>query len=266
VLRGVAVGLWRNPLVLGLAVGLAASLLGLRLPQPLERTVGLLAQSSAALSLFVIGGSLAGLRLAVPQHVVLDDMDATVGAAFERAVAKLRKAGARVTDLPLPEFAELGRLHASGTLAGAEAWAWHRALIAQQGDAYDPRVRTRIEAGGRMGAADYIDLLAARQRWVAQVQARIAPFDALLMPTVPQVAPPIAELERDDARYAEANLLMLRNPTLINFLDGCALSLPCHCPCEAPVGLMLAAAGGADARLLALGLAVEALWRNPTET
>ena len=209
---------------------------------------------------------LAGLRLAVPQHVVLDDMDATVGAAFERAVAKLRKAGARVTDLPLPEFAELGRLHARGTLAGAEAWAWHRALIAQQGDAYDPRVRTRIEAGGRMGAADYIDLLAARQRWVAQVQARIAPFDALLMPTVPQVAPPIAELERDDARYAEANLLMLRNPTLINFLDGCALSLPCHCPGEAPVGLMLAAAGGADARLLALGLAVEALWRSPTET
>jgi malonate transporter len=64
VLRGVAVGLWRNPLVLGLAVGLAASLLGLRLPQPVERTVGLLAQSSAALSLFVIGGSLAGLRLA----------------------------------------------------------------------------------------------------------------------------------------------------------------------------------------------------------
>ena len=143
---------------------------------------------------------------------------------------------------------------------------WHRELIAQQGDAYDPRVRMRIEAGGRMGAADYIDLLAARQRWVAQVQARIAPFDALLMPTVPQVAPPIAELERDDARYAEANLLMLRNPTLINFLDGCALSLPCHCPGEAPVGLMLAAAGGADARLLALGLAVEALWRNPTET
>ena len=86
------------------------------------------------------------------------------------------------------------------------------------------------------------------------------------MPTVPQVAPPIAELERDDARYAEANLLMLRNPTLINFLDGCALSLPCHCPGEAPVGLMLAAAGGADARLLALGLAVEALWRSPTET
>ena len=64
VLRGVAVGLWRNPLVLGLAAGLAAALLGWRLPGPLERTVGLLAQSSAALSLFVIGGSLAGLRLA----------------------------------------------------------------------------------------------------------------------------------------------------------------------------------------------------------
>ena len=63
VLRGAAAGLWRNPLVLGLAAGLLAALLGLRLPTPVERTVGLLAQASAALSLFVIGGSLAGLRL-----------------------------------------------------------------------------------------------------------------------------------------------------------------------------------------------------------
>ncbi|HMN22419.1 MAG TPA: AEC family transporter [Ottowia sp.] len=64
VLRGAAAGLWRNPLVLGLVAGLLASLLELRLPTPIERTVGLLAQSSAAVSLFVIGGSLAGLRLA----------------------------------------------------------------------------------------------------------------------------------------------------------------------------------------------------------
>lgn len=63
VLRSVAAGLVRNPLVIGLAAGLLAALLGLRLPAAGERTVALFAQSSAALSLFVIGGSLGGLQV-----------------------------------------------------------------------------------------------------------------------------------------------------------------------------------------------------------
>ena len=92
---------------------------------------------------------------------------------------------------------------------------------------------------------------------IAQVSARIAGFDALLMPTVPTIAPPIANLQTSDAAYFAANGLMLRNPSFINFLDGCALSLPCHRPGEAPVGLMLAAAAGRDHEVLALGVAVE---------
>ncbi|WP_347486019.1 amidase [Vandammella animalimorsus] len=201
---------------------------------------------------------LAGARLAVPAQVALDDLDEAVAAAFERALACLREAGARIHSLPVPEFAELASLHARGTLAGAEAWAWHRRLLAEQASGYDPRVRVRIEAGARMDAADYIELRAARQRWIAQVQARLTPFDALLMPTVPHIAPPIAALQADDALYGQTNLLMLRNPTLINFLDGCALSLPCHTPGDAPVGLMLAGPTLADARILGLGLSVEA--------
>ena len=110
-----------------------------------------------------------------------------------------------------------------------------------------------------MGAADYIDLQQARRRWIAQVEARIAPYDALLMPTVPVVAPPIADLQASDDAYTAANGLILRNCTFINFLDGCALSLPCHRPGDAPVGLMLAGPAMADARILALGAAVEPL-------
>ncbi|MDO4723795.1 MAG: amidase [Comamonadaceae bacterium] len=201
---------------------------------------------------------LAGARLAVPAQVALDDLDEAVAAAFERALACLREAGAHVASLAVPEFAELAALHARGTLAGAEAWTWHRRLLAEQASGYDPRVRVRIEAGARMDAADYIALRAARRRWIAQVQARLAPFDALLLPTVPRIAPPIAALQADDALYGQTNLLMLRNPTLINFLDGCALSLPCHAPGEAPVGLMLAGPALADARVLGLGLGVEA--------
>ena len=77
------------------------------------------------------------------------------------------------------------------------------------------------------------------------------------MPTVPIIAPRIDELQGSDQAYFAANGLMLRNPTLINFLDGCALSLPCHVAGEAPVGLMLAGAGGRDHDILALGEAMQ---------
>ena len=109
-----------------------------------------------------------------------------------------------------------------------------------------------------MTASDLLELLDARLRWIASLEERIAGFDALLMPTVPVVAPTFAELTEDDTYY-RTNALSLRNPTFINFLDGCALSLPCQAPGTAPVGLMLAAAGGRDRSLLALGMVVEAL-------
>lgn len=201
----------------------------------------------------------AGARLAVPETVVLDELEPAVATAFERALARLSAVGARVTRIAVPEFAEFAALHARGTLSAAESWAWHRGLLATRAAEYDQRVVQRMRGGERMGAADYIDLLAARQRWIAQVEARVAGFDALVMPTVPVTAPPIAELEASDEAFFATNGRILRNPALINFLDGCALSLPCHEPGSAPVGLMLAAPGGTDQRLLALGLDVERL-------
>ena len=69
----------------------------------------------------------------------------------------------------------------------------------------------------------------------------------------------IADLAASDEAYTKANLLMLRNPSIINFLDGCAVSLPCHRAGEAPVGLSLAGTAGQDQRLLSVALAVENL-------
>ncbi len=201
---------------------------------------------------------LAGLRLAVPVTVALDDLDAEVAQAFDAALARLSGAGVRIETLAIPEFAELADINAQGGFTAAEAYAWHRELLQRQGDRYDPRVRTRILRGQAISAADYLDLLQRRRDWIAAVQARIAPFDALVMPTTAGIAPLIAPLAADDALFATTNMRMLRNCTFINFLDGGALSLPCHAPGSAPVGLMLAGANGSDPRLLAIGLAVEA--------
>jgi aspartyl-tRNA(Asn)/glutamyl-tRNA(Gln) amidotransferase subunit A len=82
-------------------------------------------------------------------------------------------------------------------------------------------------------------------------------YDALVMPTVPIVAPKIDTLNASETNFFEANRLLLRNPSIINLLDGCAVSLPIHRSGDLPVGLMLACTAMSDARLLSIALAVE---------
>jgi aspartyl-tRNA(Asn)/glutamyl-tRNA(Gln) amidotransferase subunit A len=202
--------------------------------------------------------ALRGLRLAVPTTLVLDGMDPHVAASFAVALSVLSAAGALIQEIALPEFAETAEINAKGGFTAAEAWTWHRDLIARGAARYDPRVVSRIVRGKDMSAADYLDVVNARARWIAAVERRIGGFDAFLMPTVPIVAPPIAQLCASDTAYFAANGLILRNPSLVNFLDGCALTLPCHAPDTAPVGLTVAAAGGADRRVLSIGMALEA--------
>ena len=203
-----------------------------------------------------VAASLAGLRLGLVENFFLDGMDATVSAAFELAVAKLSAAGARVVRMRLPVMEDIVAANAKGGFAVAEAYAWHRGLLARAGGKYDPRIRSRIERGSQQSAADYVDLLAARTRIIAAANAATAGVDALIMPTVPVVPPRIADLD-DEREYGRVNLLVLRNCAVGNFLDRCAISLPCHAPGEAPVGLMLVGETMGDARLFAIASAVE---------
>ena len=205
----------------------------------------------------------AGLRLALPRTLVFDGADAVVSAAFAAACTALSAAGVQLVEIDMPEFAELAHINRNGGFPAAEAWAWHAPLLAAKEAGYDPRVAVRIRRGSAVSAADYLELLASRQRWIAGVTRRLADAHATMMvlPTVPVVAPPLAPLQASDEVYGSTNLLLLRNPALINFLDGCALSLPCHRPGDAPVGLMLAAPGGLDADVLATGAALEAVLR-----
>lgn len=200
---------------------------------------------------------LAGLRLAVPQTVVLNDVDDHVAASFAETLRLLSEAGAHIVEIDVPEFAQLATINAKGGLIAAEAWHWHRNLLESRGDTYDHRVRSRILRGRDMSAADYIDVLEARTAWQLGVNDKLASFDAILLPTVPTIAPTVASLEADDATFFAANGLTLRNPSIINFLDGCALSVPCHTVGSAPVGLMIAGGPMTDANILSVGLAIE---------
>lgn len=203
----------------------------------------------------------AHLRFAVPSSIVLDGADDHVLAVFQHTLREIRRLGAQVDTVDFPEFQQLAHINRLGGFVCAEAWAWHKDLLQDRAAHYDPRVASRIARGKDMSAADYIDLVQARPQWIASVEARLRHYDALLMPTVPIIAPPIQELRESDEAYFKANALILRNPTLINFLDGCALSIPCHRDGAAPVGLMIAGPAMRDDHILRVGMALESALR-----
>ena len=202
-----------------------------------------------------------GMRLGVPTTVALDDLDDAVAETFERALESLRKHGALIERIAVGEFLDIGVMNTKGGFAAAESFAWHRYLLTTNGDVYDPRVSARILRGESLSAANYIDLVNARKSLIARANARLAPYDALVLPTTANTPPLLADMA-DDKSFARANLRALRNCTLINMIDGCAISLPAHREGDAPVGLMLAAAGGSDRRIFELAAGMENVIRG----
>lgn len=199
------------------------------------------------------------LRFAVLQGYVLDGLETHVATAFSSALALLSRAGAQLEDVTFSSLYKIPIANQKGGFAAGEAYPWHRSLLETQASQYDPRIASRILRGKEMTAADYVELLEARREMVGEAARTFAAYDAILMPTVPCVAPRIADLEATDTAYFAANAMILRNPSVINFLDGCALSVPCHIPGEAPVGLMIAGLAMQDQSILTIGAAIESL-------
>ncbi|MCC8429312.1 amidase [Reyranella aquatilis] len=198
---------------------------------------------------------LAGLRFAIPKHFVMDELDATVAKAFERAAQALAAKGVKIEQIDLAELNELPVINAKGGFAASEAYAWHKDLIARRGKDYDPFVHPRIMRGKDMTAADYIELLAKRADLCRRVSAITSNYDAVIMPTCAIVAPTIEEVSTPEG-FTKKNLLLLRNTTVGNFLDRCGISLPCHAKGELPVGFMLMGEAMADRRVLAMARSV----------
>jgi aspartyl-tRNA(Asn)/glutamyl-tRNA(Gln) amidotransferase subunit A len=198
----------------------------------------------------------AGLRIAVPKSYVLNDMEQLVARAFEAALGRLSKAGALICETHFPEIDEIPSINAKGGFSAPESLATHRNLIAAHRALYDGRVLSRIERGHEQSASDYVDLMRNRARIIAAFNSRMQDFDLLAYPTVPIVPPAIADFEKD-ADFARLNLLILRNPSVINMLDGCSISVPMtHAP-EPPAGLMLSAPTGRDKALFMAAAAIE---------
>lgn len=206
--------------------------------------------------------AVAGMRIGVARGLLFEETENAVSEAFEAGLSTLSKAGARIVDINLDDIIRDLR----GALAGApivacEASEIHDAWLEPRAGDYDRRVRARILMGRETPAHAYVRAMRRRETIRAAYSARIAPFDAIALPTCPIVAPLIAPLEADDALFMKTNLLALRNTSVGNFLDSPSISLPLPAP-GLPVGLMLMAPSGADRRLFALAASVEAALRG----
>lgn len=204
-----------------------------------------------------------GLRLVLPRSSALDDLDPEVARAFETSLAALSRAGAAIEERKVPAFDRQAAYFKNGGFAAVEAYAIHRRWLERFGD-YDPRVAKRVVLGKDIPGWEYVELGRMREAYIAEVGALMAPFDAFLMPTAPCIAPSIAEAEANDEAYFRWNARILRNTGLVNFLDGCAATVPCHAKGEAPVGLMVSGMPMSDRRLLAVARAVEAVLEGRT--
>ncbi|WP_316157342.1 amidase [Cupriavidus sp. BIC8F] len=225
---------------------------------PLARSVACCAAFDAVLSGEALDSrptALAGLRLYVTRDFVTEGLDSEVARGFDAALDSLSRLGAHVIPFDFPELHRLPQINAGGGLTAAESWHWHRALLDERGAAYDPRVATRIRRGQQQSAADYLTLLKEREVMRQRAAELLRDADAWLMPTVAVRPPRLDALDSDEAFFS-TNGLVLRNPSVINFLDGCAVSLPL--PAAVPgVALSVCGLNGADERILQVAGGIE---------
>jgi len=227
---------------------------------PLAKTVQCCATSDAIMAGdwdgIIAERPLQGIRLGVPQSLVLDDVDDDVAMVFGTALTRLACNGAEIVDIEFKQLEQLPAINASGGIGAFEAYKVHADLLARAGEKYDQRVRKRVLAGAYITDADIEGLNLKRNEMIKQADSLMSDIDVFIMPTCPQIPAAISDLDSDDD-YGRINLLALRNTFVGNFLNRCAISVPANEAGEAPVGLMLMACLGADKHLFSVARAVE---------
>ncbi len=173
-----------------------------------------------------------------------------VRATRDAAIAVLRDLGAIVDEERVPiDFDDL--MVRNGRLIAAEAYAVHRAYIDDPALDIDPWVRSRTLAGKAIGAADYIDELAERRRIAARFAEWMRGRNALLTPTLPIVATPLADVD-------EATTPLAAFTRAANYVGACALSLPAGFSADGlPIGVQLLGAPFAEVTLIRIGRAFQ---------
>ncbi len=197
------------------------------------------------------------LRLLVLDGVPFDEARAGPVAAFEDAVLRLGRAGARIAHLPPPPCVSEA-MALSPTLFAPEAYGLWRDQIEDAPELMYPPILERFRGGRDVSAADYVAAWDCLDRLRADWARLVAGYDAVLLPTAPIMPPDAQRLLTEPAFFASENLLTLRNTRIANLLGLPAVSLPTGHPA---CGIMLMGRAGGDRALLVAAAAAEAALR-----
>ncbi|WP_434051225.1 MAG: amidase family protein [Roseibium sp.] len=196
----------------------------------------------------------AAARLIIPTNFGFTEMDDAVAEGFRAAVERLRDTGLEVAEREIAAMP----LHDSVPpwhMTSVESRAHYEPHFQASAEQFDPRVHARMGRAEEISAVEYRQTLNRRQEFIAAFREELGE-DMLLLPTTPKLPPRIEDLAGDDA-FNRLNLLALRNPSLANVADACAIALP-YRHADKTLSAMLVAAGGRDAELLACAKCVEA--------
>lgn len=236
---------------------------------PLARSVAECAAADAILSGEGFASldpvQLAGLRIGIPRGLLLEDMEPMVAQGFERSLARLEAAGARLTDHSIDDLLEaMAEATGIGSIAGIEAAAVHADWLgdARRAAAVDPRVARPLARRATVPAPAYIRMMRRRAELAAAMDRGLAPLDVLALPTTPMAAPLMEPLTADRELYNRTEGLLLRNPQIANQFDLAGISLPMP-GMGLPAGLMLLCRNGDDRQLLAIAASVERSLQGP---
>ncbi|WP_460273113.1 amidase [Celeribacter sp. ULVN23_4] len=199
------------------------------------------------------GATLKGKRLLVLENVVFDDIRDAPLDAFEAAVQKFRDAGAEVVRAPVQAVTDAMDL--AGVLFTTEAYAEWRDVIEAAPDLMFPRILDRFRSGGAFMGVDYVAAWKKLTALRAEYLKATAGFDAVILPSAPNLPPKADRLMTDAEYYVTENLLTLRNTRVGNLMGLAALTLPTGIP---SCGVILQTPPMSEARLLRLGKAAEA--------
>ncbi|HCO56106.1 MAG TPA: amidase [Pelagibacterium sp.] len=180
-------------------------------------------------------------RIGVANGILTEGLDTQVAADFQRAIERLSAARLILSDIELPMLEGFGNVNR--IIVASEAHRIHADHLARMETEGDPHVLRRIRAAESFAPNDEADARAQRAAAIAAFSAQAENYDVFIAPTLPTVAPLIADVEAD---FDRLNGLMLRNPSAINFLDGCAATVPMHAGQPLATGLMIFAPGGDD--------------------
>ncbi|MET1411275.1 amidase family protein [Roseibium sp. HPY-6] len=193
-------------------------------------------------------------KLIIPGNFGFDEIDADVANGFNAVVQALRDAGLEIVEqeiAALSHYEHLPPWH----MTSVESRAHYEHYFQSSAGDFDPRVHARMARAEEITAVEYRQTLNRRAVFIREFRDELASA-MLLLPTTPTLPPRIEELA-DDAEFNRCNLLALRNPSLANVADACAIALP-HEHGGKILSTMLVAGGGRDDQLLACAKVVEA--------